>query len=232
MLSTFSAPGLVSAAPALRRWAESDFDGPFQIHNVFDQHTAMSLAAAIRGLSGWRYHATVVTGAVETEEVDPHTWMNQARPLARHYRCEGVVDALRANSDQGEPSALRYLVGDLLARGLVGRTLADSTGLSLNHRPSSAEFAAYGPGDEIRPHQDLFTNRAFAINFYLDPTYDASHGNRLWYLRRHGVAPTAVNPMFNTAGIIRVREDAWHWVEPRATDSLGRHTVSVGIRYV
>lgn len=215
-----------------RDWYRSGARVPFVVDDVLEDAAALRVGRLFQDVDGWRHHATVSISDRETVEVDPADWDRHELRSARHFKNVGVGAIVRDTSHPSEARrALVALMQGVILGGELQHLLGPATGVPLSSEVGSIELAAYGQGDEIKPHSDAGLGRAFAANFYLDPDLTEHDGTWLWYRPDLSSAATGAAPLFNRLAIIETRPDSEHWVGPRTASGRGRFTVSVGVQH-
>lgn len=213
----------------LREWLSASPSRPFVVRDFLEPGTARAMSAAMRALPVWTRCVTAFHSETETRDIPEAEWPKHPKRAACHYVAR---DLPRALADGAMDPAHQSVLRDFLTRAVLSDTLRTwitrGTGVPLNAKDTSLELASYGPGDQIRFHQDLLPHRVFAVNFYLDETHRPGSGGRLAYRNEEGTEST-VEPLFNSFSIIQIRPDAWHRVEPYDGTGIGRFTVSVGL---
>ncbi|MEU8539742.1 2OG-Fe(II) oxygenase [Streptomyces sp. NPDC048717] len=229
--SVFIAPEYVreETLDTVSQWMKSSSPEPMVFRNFLRPEAAAVTAAALRALPVWSRHVTAYYSQTETEIIDEADWADHPQRAACHYVAQPLTAALAdgAMAAQHQTSLRRFLKFAVLTNGLRD-WVSLGTGVRLSPKECSVEFAAYGRGDQIRPHQDLFPRRVLGGNLYLDEEHRSDTGGRLGF-RLEGGEETMVEPAFNTFSLFPIRPDAHHWVEPFQRDTTGRYTVSFGL---
>ncbi|MFD9123325.1 2OG-Fe(II) oxygenase [Kitasatospora sp. NPDC059571] len=213
-------------------WLSEPSDRPMVFRNFLRQEAAEATAAAMRALPVWARHVTAYRNLTETEAIDERDWPGHPERAACHFVAQPLTAALEPGAMAAEhQDSLRRFLSFAVITNRFRDWISLATGVPLNPKEASVELAAYGRGDQIRPHQDLFPNRVLGGNFYLDQDYRVGQGGRLGY-RVDGGAETLVDPLFNTLSLFQIRADGYHWVEPFEPETIGRYTVSIGLHRV
>ncbi|MFG3284434.1 2OG-Fe(II) oxygenase [Streptomyces sp. NPDC048111] len=214
---------------SLGDWLTRAPSRPFVLRDFVAPRTARAMGAALRALPVWTRCVTAFASDTETEDIPESEWAGHPRRAACHYVARDLPGVLAEGAmESAHQAALRGFLGKALLTDTLRDWIAAGTGISLSSKETSLELACYGPGDQIRPHQDLVPRRVFAVNFYLDEAHRPDTGGRLVY-RNEEDTEFAVEPLFNSFSMIQIRPDAWHRVEPYGGAGRGRFTVSVGL---
>jgi Rps23 Pro-64 3,4-dihydroxylase Tpa1-like proline 4-hydroxylase len=214
---------------SLSQWMNSDSPAPMVLKDFLRPEAAAATADALRALPVWSRHVTAYYSQTETEVIDEADWADHPQRAACHYVATPLTAALAdgAMEVQHQTNLRRFLKFAVLTNGLRD-WVSLGTGVRLSSKETSVEFAAYGLGDQIRPHQDLFPRRVLGGNLYLDKEHRSGTGGRLGF-RLKGGEEEMIEPAFNTFSLFPIRPDAHHWVEPSQRETIGRYTVSFGL---
>jgi hypothetical protein len=218
---------LTSAAlDGIGDWMNSSPGTPLALRNFLTPATAESMGAAMRALPAWGRVVTAYRNNAETFAIDERDWPQHPNRAACHFVAHPVKALGPGVMAAGHQQALRRFLAFAITTDWLRDWIALATGAPLGS-VKSAELAAYGPGDQITAHQDLYPGRIVGGNFYLDEAYQPGTGARLGY-RVTDQGESFVDPVFNTLSLFAIRPDAWHWVEPYRGAGRGRYTVSIG----
>lgn len=211
---------------ALRDWFADPAGAPFVLEPFLRPERAVAVAAAIGRIRFWqRAHAFANDHA--SYEVPRQEW-ESADPETRFFRHD-IARPMTALTGDSEQRDLVELI-TLVSGGALCRWLGAAIGLPLHDVPT-LEIARYHQGDFIRRHDDTFTGRVLAANLYLDRDWQPDDGGCL-ELVTGGESVTLAEPRFNRLAIIPIAAGYQHAVLPRESGTVGRFTVSVGIRRV
>ncbi len=213
------------AIERLRKWFAAGSGGPFTLRNFMVPDVARDLCTALRRFASWSRYATVYDGHIRMVEIDPSEWPTHPDRAARQYLARPLVETLDSpsTSDADRLAFTRFLGFAVTGRYLLS-WLSSIVGQPLEPR-TSFEFACYGPGDMIAPHDDLLPGRILAANCYLDDTYLPLHGGQLCF-RDEQRRDYQVDPEFNSFTLIPIRTGCVHWVQPYTGPALGRFTAN------
>jgi hypothetical protein len=216
-----------TAVGAIGRWYESSPSRPLHLQNFLLPGFAEKTASMLRDFPVWTRVCRVYAGPYEARYVSEEEWELSEEKWARSWIGTPIDRAL---DDGMMPAGHRKILEQFLAfsvlDGPLTAWLQSATGTALASR-GTIELAAYGLGDRIGEHQDRIEQRAFAVNFYLDPSYVRGSGARLGYRNEAG-ENFYVDPDFNSLSVIPIQKQSVHWVEEFNQDRRGRLTISVG----
>lgn len=211
----------------LGTWFRGTPTRPMVLRNFLRPEIAEATAAAMGALPVWSRCCTVFADALSTADIPESEWAKHPDRVACHFVARPLLDALEPGAmSRAHQGALKRFITFAVISGQLRSWIGAGIGVPLEKR-TSVELAAYGPADQIRPHQDLIPGRIVAVNFYLDPDYRLGTGARLGY-RNELNQEFAVDPLFNSFSLIPIGPQCHHWVEPFQDDRRGRYTVSIG----
>jgi hypothetical protein len=214
------------ALDGIRDWMGSSPSTPLALGNFLTPTTAESMSAVMRALPAWGRVVTAYRNNAETYPIEERDWPQHPDRAACHFVAQPVQALASGAMAAADQQALRRFLAFAITTDWLRDWIALGTGAPLGS-VKSVELAAYGPGDQITAHQDLYPGRIVGGNFYLDEAYQPGTGARLGY-RVTGQGESFVEPVFNTLSLFAIRPDAWHWVEPYRGSGRGRYTVSIG----
>ncbi len=195
----------------------------------FGADLATAAARELEEADGWDrrwYVARAASGAIET--------VTAAEFAAA--RTDGSTDVPYSRVEILDPAGLRQLpaCGELM-RLLSGtdfaRRVSDVVGQRVE-AASEVNAAAYRKGDYLRAHRDDFDGWVTSCVLYLSvaPWQDSDGG--LLGIRADEGPRASTPPTHNTIGMIPLRSDLRHWVEPVTGESFVRRSLNIHFRRV
>lgn len=212
---------------SLSAWYESVPSRPIHLREFLKPEWANSVAEMLNALPIWTRVCRVYDGPDGARYVTEAEWELSDKKWARSWIGTPLDHALDDGVlGQRHRKSLEQFLAFSVLDGPLTAWLQAATGVVLGPR-GTIELAAYSEGDQIGEHQDRIEERAFAVNFYLDPEYIVGSGGRLGYRNEAGET-YLVDPVFNSVSIIPIQPESVHWVEKFAVNRRGRLTISVG----
>lgn len=200
---------------------------PVQLHEFLKPDIAEQLHRLLSASDVWERVAYAYDGDTSQVEIPVDAWDAHATPMSRQWLLRDVGRLLADRSAHVDDVALfkNFLTFAVLGGGL--RSWVAAVLEKPLRTQGSLELAAYGHGDEIRPHHDLVGSKIATLNIYLDPDYDISDGGTTT-LEPFGRDQSTIAPLYNSASIIPIEEGLYHWVSPWRAERRGRYTINMG----
>lgn len=208
---------------------QAGYGQPVQLNEFFRPEIASGLHRLLSSSQLWERVAYRFDGDEAPVEIPSESYETCTQPLSRQWLLRDVRLLLSEDSSHPEDIMLfkRFVSFAVTGGGLRNWTAA-VLGVPLESR-GSFEIAAYGPGDEIRPHHDRVGNKVATLNAYLDPRYSPADGGSttLESEAADGTSAT-IYPSYNSLSIIPIGAGLHHWVSPWRAERRGRFTLNMG----